>query len=53
MLRAMDAPRRLELPVRVRFDEATAAGHCCASALLRAMEDVAWAHSISAGFDLR
>jgi acyl-ACP thioesterase len=45
-------PRRIEIPVRVRFDEATAAGHCRASAHLRAMQDVAWAHSTSAGFDL-
>ena len=52
ILRSMNTPRRLELPVRVRFDEATAAGQCRASALLRAMQDVAWAHSIGAGFDL-
>ncbi len=44
--------RRLELPVRVRFDEATPAGYCRASAHLRAMQDVAWAHSTSLGFDL-
>jgi len=48
----MNDSRRLELPVRVRFDEATPAGHCRASAHLRAMQDVAWAHSTSLGFDL-
>ena len=47
-----EVPRRIELPVRVRFDEATPAGHCRASAHLRAMQDVAWAHSTSVGFDL-
>jgi acyl-CoA thioester hydrolase len=52
ILHAVDTPRRLELPVRVRFDEATATGHCRASAHLRAMQDVAWAHSTSLGFDL-
>ncbi len=45
-------PRRIELPVRVRFDEATANGVCRAAAHLRAMQDVAWAHSAGAGFDL-
>ena len=49
---APEVPRRIEIPVRVRFDEATAAGHCRASAHLRAMQDVAWAHSTGAGFDL-
>lgn len=48
----MNVVRRLELPVRVRFDEATPAGHCRASAHVRAMQDAAWAHSTSAGFDL-
>ncbi len=48
----MNDSRRLELPVRVRFDEATPAGHFRASAHLRAMQDVAWAHSTSLGFDL-
>lgn len=45
-------PSRLELPVRVRFDEADADGAYRASAHLRAMQDVAWAHSIALGFDL-
>ena len=51
-LRAPAVPRRIELPVRVRFDEATASGVCRAAAHLRAMQDVAWAHSAGAGFDL-
>jgi Fur family ferric uptake transcriptional regulator len=46
------AAPRLVLPVRVRFDEATPSGHCRASAQLRAMQDVAWAHAADAGFDL-
>ncbi|MGC8633443.1 MAG: transcriptional repressor [Candidatus Limnocylindrales bacterium] len=44
--------RRLVLPVRLRFDEATPSGHCRASAQLRAMQDVAWVHAAEAGFDL-
>ena len=48
----MDPGRRLQLPVRVRFDEATATARCRASAHVRAMQDVAWAHSESLGFDL-
>lgn len=48
----MEIQRRLALPVRVRFDEADATGAYRASAHLRAMQDVAWAHSMSAGFDL-
>lgn len=50
--RRVQESHRFELPVRVRFDEATAAGHYRASAHLRAMQDVAWAHSAALGFDL-
>lgn len=48
----MSVPRRIVRPFRVRFDEATPAGVLRTSAYVRYMQDVAWVHSISAGFDL-
>jgi acyl-CoA thioesterase FadM len=46
-------PVRLELPVRIRFDECGADGGLRSSAALRYAQDLAWAHSESAGFDRR
>ncbi|HTS15783.1 MAG TPA: acyl-ACP thioesterase domain-containing protein, partial [Candidatus Sulfotelmatobacter sp.] len=47
----MSVPVRIELPVRVRFDECGADGWLRASAALRYAQDLAWAHSEGAGFD--
>jgi acyl-CoA thioesterase FadM len=47
----MAVPVRIELPVRIRFDECGADGWLRSSALLRYAQDVAWAHSERAGFD--
>jgi acyl-CoA thioester hydrolase len=50
---AADPPRlRFSAPYRVRFDEADGTGALRASAHLRYMQDVAWQHSISVGFDM-
>jgi acyl-ACP thioesterase len=46
----MTAPRRLERPYRVRFDEAGPDGNLRASGYLRFAQDLAWLHSESAGF---
>jgi len=46
-------PVRIELPVRIRFDECGADGWLRSSAALRYAQDLAWAHSESAGFDRR
>lgn len=46
----MPATPRLELPYRVRFDEAGADGQLRASGFLRYAQDLAWQHSESAGF---
>lgn len=46
------SPLRFAAPYRVRFDEADAAGALRASSYLRFMQDVAWQHSTSAGFDM-
>jgi acyl-CoA thioester hydrolase len=45
-------PLRFSAPYRVRFDEADATGALRASSHLRFMQDVAWQHSTSAGFDM-
>ena len=47
----MAVPVRIELPVRIRFDECGADGWLRSSALLRYAQDLAWAHSERAGFD--
>jgi acyl-ACP thioesterase len=44
------APVRIEVPVRVRFDEAGPDGLLRSSGLLRYVQDVAWIHSEGAGF---
>jgi acyl-ACP thioesterase len=44
------APVRLEVPIRVRFDEAGPDGLLRSSGLLRYVQDVAWIHSEGAGF---
>jgi acyl-ACP thioesterase len=44
------APTRIEVPVRVRFDEAGPDGKLRSSGLLRYVQDVAWIHSEGAGF---
>ncbi len=46
----MTVPVRLELPVRVRFDECGPDGAVRDAALLRYAQDLAWAHSEAAGF---
>ncbi len=48
----MPVPRRIEVPFRVRFDEAGPDGSLRASAHLRMAQDAAWVHSTEAGFDL-
>ncbi len=45
------APRRIEVPYRVRFDESTPAGTLRTSSLLRYAQDIAWIHSERLGFD--
>ena len=47
----MAVPRRLEVPVRVRFEECQPGGAIRASSLLRYAQDIAWVHSETAGFD--
>lgn len=47
----MDDPRRHSLEHRVRFDECDADGIVRPSALLRAMQDLAWRHSAATGYD--
>lgn len=46
-------PRRIELPYRVRFDEAGPDGQLRASGYLRYAQDVAWQHSDLNGFTRR
>jgi acyl-ACP thioesterase len=48
--RTAHAPTRVEVPVRVRFDEAGPDGMLRSSGLLRYAQDVAWIHSEGAGF---
>jgi len=48
----MAVERRIVLPFRVRFDEATPQGTLRTSCHLRYAQDVAWVHSTSAGFGL-
>ncbi len=43
-------PLRIEVPYRVRFDEATPAGLLRSSACLGYLQDVAWRHSEALGF---
>jgi acyl-ACP thioesterase len=50
MHRTAHAPTRVEVAVRVRFDEAGPDGKLRCSALLRYVQDVAWIHSEGAGF---
>jgi len=45
-----DRPLRIEVPYRVRFDEATPAGLLRSSACLGYLQDVAWRHSEALGF---
>ena len=47
----MEPVRRIEHEYRVRFDEADADGWLRPSGLLRYAQDMAWRHSIEAGFD--
>jgi len=47
----VDDPRQHVGEHRVRFDECNAAGSMRPSALLRAVQDLAWQHSVAAGFD--
>ncbi|MBX3031360.1 MAG: hypothetical protein KF809_14525 [Chloroflexi bacterium] len=47
----MDDPHRHSLDHRVRFDECDADGIVRPSALLRAMQDLAWQHSDATGYD--
>lgn len=47
----MDAPRRIEVDYRVRFDEAGPDGMLRNSGYLRYAQDVAWQHSDLHGFD--
>jgi acyl-ACP thioesterase len=47
----MTIPRRLQVPVRVRFEECQPGGEVRASAFLHYAQDVAWVHSVVAGFD--
>ena len=48
--RTTHAPTHVEVPVRVRFDEAGPDGTLRSSGLLRYAQDVAWIHSEGAGF---
>jgi acyl-ACP thioesterase len=43
-------PRRIETPIRVRFEECQPDGQVRASAFLRYAQDAAWVHSDAAGF---
>ena len=47
----MSVPRRIEMPVRVRFEECQPGGEIRASTFLRYAQDAAWVHSDAAGFD--
>lgn len=47
----MVVSRRIELPVRVRFEECQPGGQIRASTFLRYAQDAAWVHSDAAGFD--
>jgi acyl-ACP thioesterase len=47
----MTIPRRIDIPVRVRFEECQPGGEVRASAFLRYAQDAAWVHSALAGFD--
>jgi len=47
----MPVPRRLEVPIRVRFEECQPGGDIRASTFLRLAQDAAWVHSEIAGFD--
>jgi acyl-ACP thioesterase len=44
-------PRKIETPIRVRFEECQPGGEIRASAFLRYAQDAAWVHSDLAGFD--
>jgi acyl-ACP thioesterase len=44
-------PQRIERPYRVRFDEAGGDGQLRSSGYLRYAQDLAWVHSVAAGFD--
>ena len=48
---SMDAPARLEVQIRVRFEECQPGGDVRASTFLRYAQDAAWVHSDAAGFD--
>lgn len=47
----MSVPRRIDTPVRVRFEECQPGGEIRASTFLRYAQDAAWVHSDTAGFD--
>lgn len=49
--RAVEAPRRIEVDYRVRFDEAGPGGLLRSSGYLRYAQDIAWQHSDLHGFD--
>ena len=46
----MAVARRIETPIRVRFEECQPGGEIRASAFLRYAQDAAWVHSDAAGF---
>jgi acyl-ACP thioesterase len=46
----MSVARRIETPIRVRFEECQPGGEIRASAFLRYAQDAAWVHSDAAGF---
>ncbi len=47
----VSVPRKIETPLRVRFEECQPGGEIRASAFLRYAQDAAWVHSDLAGFD--
>ena len=47
----MTVPRKIETPIRVRFEECQPGGEIRASTFLRYAQDAAWVHSDLAGFD--
>ena len=47
----MPAPRCIDVPIRVRFEECAPGGEIRASTFLRYAQDAAWVHSDMAGFD--
>ncbi len=51
ILGSVDHPRQHTGVHRVRFDECDAGGAMRPSSLLRAVQDLAWQHSIAVGFD--